>query len=140
MQRSLALCWLVLASAAAPAQTEPGSAALAIAHVTVIDATRAAARSDQTVVIKNGRIIALGRSAEVPTPRAGETVDFAGKFLIPGLCDMHAHIAAGGRDSLSLYLANGVTGVRDMPAYSPDLIFSLRKDVEAGKLTGPRIV
>src|SRR5207245_2299295 len=110
----------------------------------IIDATGAPTQSDQTVVIKDGRIVALGKSADILVPAGAETLDGAGKFLIPGLWDMHVHIAAanpaGARDLLALYLANGVTGVREMHAYFADMIFSLRKDIEAGKLTGPRIV
>jgi imidazolonepropionase-like amidohydrolase len=113
---------------------------LAIMHVSVIDATGAPARPDRTVIIKDGRIVSLGESARVPVAADAEIVDGSGKFLIPGLWDMHAHVAAGPGDSLALYLANGVTGVRDMHAYSPDLIFGLRQDIEAGKRTGPRIV
>jgi imidazolonepropionase-like amidohydrolase len=117
---------------------------LAITHVTVIDAAGAGARPDQTVVIRDGRIAALGKSAAVVVPAGAEVVDGTDKFLIPGLWDMHAHIAAvspaGAQAFLDLYLANGVTGVREMHAFFPDLIFSLRKEVEAGKRIGPRIV
>jgi imidazolonepropionase-like amidohydrolase len=135
---------VLLGSAAARGQAAPDSAppALAITHVTVIDATGAAARPDQTVVIRDGRIVALGKGVAVPD--GADVVDGTGKFLIPGLWDMHAHIAAvgpaGAQAYLDLFLANGVTGVREMHAYFPDLIFTLRKEVEAGKRTGPRIV
>jgi imidazolonepropionase-like amidohydrolase len=145
MRCSLAVPFLVLCSAGALAQAKPfRGQPLVITHVTVIDATGAPARPDQTVVIKDGRIVALGKSADTLVPAGAETVDGAGKFLIPGLWDMHAHIAAanpaGARDYLALYLANGVTGVREMHAYSPDMIFNLRKEIDAGRLTGPRIV
>jgi imidazolonepropionase-like amidohydrolase len=141
MKRGLAMALIILWSAGASAQTGPSRGpVLAITHITVIDATGAPPRPDQTVIIKDGRIVALGQSPD-PTAAAGvEIVDGSGKFLIPGLWDMHAHVAAGSRDTLALYLANGVTGVRDMHAYSPELIFSLRKDIEAGKVAGPRIV
>jgi len=61
-----------------------------------------------------------------------------GKYLIPGLWDMHVHTAAP--SYLALYLANGVTGVRDMHALDPDAIFGLRKQVQEGKQPGPRVV
>jgi imidazolonepropionase-like amidohydrolase len=141
MRWCLGVALLVLWSAGASAQTGPSPGpALAITHVTVIDATGAPARADQNVVIKDGRIVALGRSADTPVPADAEVVDGSRKFLIPGLWDMHAHVMAGARDSLALYLANGVTGVRDMHAYAPEMIFNLRQDIEAGKLSGPRIV
>jgi imidazolonepropionase-like amidohydrolase len=113
---------------------------LAITHVTVIDATGAPAQPDRTVVIKDGRIVAVGKTGGTPVPAGAETVDGTGKFLIPGLWDMHAHFAGVPRDYLAVYLANGVTGVRDMHCYSPNTIFSLCKEIEAGKLTGPRIM
>jgi imidazolonepropionase-like amidohydrolase len=146
MRRWLASLLVLLWPAGAWVQVQADSSApaLAITHVTVIDATGAPAQPDQTVIIKDGRIVALGKSADTPVPAGAETVDGTGKFLIPGLWDMHAHIAAanptGARDYLALYLANGVTGVREMHCYLPDMIFNLRKDIEAGKLTGPRIV
>jgi imidazolonepropionase-like amidohydrolase len=112
--------------------------------VTVIDATGAPAQPDQTVVIQDGRIVAVGKSADTLVPAGAERVNGTGKFLIPGLWDMHCHIGAtnlsGARDYLALYPANGVTGVRDMHNCFPDMVFNLRKDIEAGKLTGPRIV
>src|SRR5262249_51221789 len=147
--RCLPLALIVAWLAAASGQTGAGPGGsttlaqgpvLAITHTTVIDATGAPARLDQTGTIKGGRAVNLGRSDESPVAAGAEIVDGSGKFLIPGLWDMHAHVAAGPRDSLALYVANGVTGVRDMHAYSPELIFSLRKDIEAGKLTGPKIV
>ena len=67
-------------------------------------------------------------------------IDGRGKFLIPGLWDMHVHTAiAGGRALLGLYVANGVTGVRDMAGDWPTLR-GWRDDIAAGRLVGPRIV
>ncbi len=141
MKRCLAFAFMVVSSAGALAQKPHSPApALAITQVSVIDATGAPAQSDQTVVIKEGRIVALGKSADTPVPAGAKSVDGSGKFLIPGLWDMHAHIAAGIRDYPALYLANGVTGIRDMHAYLPEVIFTLRKDIEDGKRIGPRIV
>jgi imidazolonepropionase-like amidohydrolase len=121
--------------------TGPG---LAITHVSVIDATGAPAQPDQTVLVSEGRIVALGNGAGVSIPANAEIVDATGKFLIPGLWDMHAHIAAAERadaeEYLNLFLANGVTGVREMHSFFPDTIFALRKEIQAGKRTGPWIV
>ena len=146
MRRCLATFVLLLCPDGAWVQAKADSSApaLAITLVTVIDATGAPSQPDQTVVIKDGRIFALGKSGDTLVPAGAETLDGTGKFLIPGLWDMHAHIAATNparaHDYLALYLANGVTGVREMHAYFADMIFSLRKDIDAGKLTGPRIV
>jgi len=73
-------------------------------------------------------------------PAGARVIDGRGKFLIPGLWDMHVHTAiAGGRALLGLYVANGVTGVRDMAGDWPTLR-GWRDDIAAGRLVGPRIV
>src|SRR5437868_294588 len=146
MRQSLATLVVLLCSGGAWTQVKADSSGpvLAITHVTVIDATGVPAQADQTIVIKDGRIVALGKSADTPPPASAEIVEGAGKFLIPGLWDMHAHIAVArptaAPEYLALFLANGVTGVREMHAFFPNMIFSLRKAIESGKLAGPRIV
>src|SRR5579884_2833657 len=91
-----------------------------------------------TVVITGDRITAVGKSGEVGVPEGARVVDGKGKYLIPGLWDMHVHTVSS--SFLPLYLANGVTGVRDMHAMDPDAIFGLRKQVREGKQPGPRAV
>jgi len=73
-------------------------------------------------------------------PSDARVVDARGKFLIPGLWDMHVHTSIiGGRALLALYIANGVTGVRDM-AGDWDTLTTWRREIAAGRLVGPRIV
>src|SRR5207247_2141288 len=79
----------------------------------------------------------VGRALSVPEGTA--RVDGTGKFLIPGLWDMHAHHQATGRDSLDLYLANGVVGTRDMGS-DVEFILPLRDRIDRGELLGPEIV
>src|SRR5687767_7609378 len=96
-------------------QSAPPAGALAITRVTVVDASDSAPRLEQTVVIRGNRIVAVGPARSVAVPRGARVVDGRGKFLVPGFWDMHVHTTVpGGRDLLGLYLANGVTGVRDM--------------------------
>ncbi len=111
--------------------------ATAIIHVTVIDMTGAAPRADQTVVIQGNRIASIGNGE----PPAGATiVDGRGKFLIPGLWDMHVHTTIpGGEGLLAMFIANGVTGVRDMNDSFP-VVSGWRSRIAAGSLMGPRIV
>jgi imidazolonepropionase-like amidohydrolase len=111
---------------------------LAITHVTVIDATDAAAQPDACVLVAGGRITALGKTGDVALPEGAQVVNGTGKYLIPGLWDMHVHIALP--DYLKLFVANGVTGVRDMHSFFPTLTFQMRENVRAGKQLGPRIV
>lgn len=111
---------------------------LAITRVTVIDAAGGPAKADMTVIVLGDRIEAMGSAKELmPTPDV-RVVDGRGKFLIPGLWDMHVHMA--GKAYLPLFLANGVTGIREMHAFYPEMIFQMRKDIREGKLLGPQIV
>src|SRR5689334_12449862 len=83
---SILLCWTLLLTRPIPAI---GQGALAFTHVTVIDATGASAKPDMSVVISGGRIVELGRTGRVRLPKDALVVNASGKFLIPGLWDMH---------------------------------------------------
>jgi hypothetical protein len=109
----------------------------AITNVAVIDMTGAPARGGQTVVIQGNRIVSVGKGG---APRGARVIDGRGKFLIPGLWDMHVHLTVpGGETLLSLYVANGVTGVRDMNDSLPQ-VRAWQPRIAAGSLVGPRIV
>src|SRR5690242_4415522 len=90
--------------------TGRAQASFAIGHVTVIDMTGAPPQPDMTVVVTGNRIAALGPSRAVRIPKGALTLDAAGKFLIPGLWDMHVHAAwAGTLPTFGpLFLVNGV--------------------------------
>jgi imidazolonepropionase-like amidohydrolase len=128
-----------IAGAAASADT------LAITHVNVVDATGAAIQPDMTVIVREGHIAELGGSTATRVPPDAKTVDGSGKYLIPGLWDMHVHTVFGDwlpRDEkvmLPLFVANGVTGVRDMGS---DLyvVKQWRASIAAGRLLGPRMI
>lgn len=89
---------------------------LALMHITVIDATGRAPVPDRTVLIEDGRIVGIHPSKRFNVPAAFQVVDGTGKFLIPGLWDMHVHTLWKGAPAVSypLFLANGVIGLRDM--------------------------
>ncbi|HEX4682066.1 MAG TPA: amidohydrolase family protein [Gemmatimonadaceae bacterium] len=114
---------------------------IAVTHVTAIDVEHARERPDVTVVIDGQRITAVGPARSVRVPAGTRIVDGRGKWLIPGLWDMHVHLAVPtGRALLPLYVANGVTGVRDMGG---DLttIRSWQREIDAGgPLVGPWII
>ncbi|HJU74255.1 MAG TPA: amidohydrolase family protein [Gemmatimonadaceae bacterium] len=113
---------------------------VAITHATVLDLETGSRAQDQTIVIRNRRIAAVGPSASVATPAGARTLNASGKFVIPGLWDMHVHNdVPGGRALLPLYVAYGVTGVRDMNG----ALGTLRRwqgEIAAGTLVGPRMV
>ena len=107
---------------------------LAFTHVTLIDGTGAEPKHDVTVVTVAGKITAIGRNTRLP-PHT-QVVDGTGKFLLPGLWDMHVHPYA--KDNLRLFLANGIVGARIMFG-SPEHL-QWRKEIKAGTLLGPRLV
>jgi imidazolonepropionase-like amidohydrolase len=114
--------------------------AIAITHVTVIDADDSIPRTNETVVISGGRIIAAEPASAVRVPKGARVIDGRHKFLVPGFWDMHVHTSIPvGRELLGLYLANGVTGVRDM-ADDWTVLQSWRREISRGTLPGPRIV
>ena len=109
---------------------------IVLTHVTVIDATGAPAKSDMIVVITGDRITELGKSQAVRLPKDAQVVDATGKFLMPGLWDMHIHWYL--KDYLTLFIANGVTGARLM--WGMPMHQQWRKEIESGSLRGPRLV
>jgi imidazolonepropionase-like amidohydrolase len=113
---------------------------IAFTHVTVIDGSDSIARPDLTIVVRGARIESVGPGRTARIPPGARVVEGRGKFLLPGFWDMHVHAAiAGGRELLKLYLANGVTGVRDM-AGDWDTLRTWREDIAAGRMPGPRIL
>ena len=117
---------------------------LTLVHANVIDVATGAIRPNMTVVITGRRITQVSPSTR-SAPRTGRVVDAAGRYLIPGLWDMHTHVyfdgtAAAGTDLiLPLLLANGVTGIRDMGSQL-DSILHARAAVAAHRLLGPRLL
>jgi ankyrin repeat protein len=118
-------------------EVSSGQTALAFTHATVIDATGAPAKTDMTVVVKDDRIEALGKTGILTVPENARVVNAAGKFLIPGLWDMHVH-PYDEKNYLALFTANGVTGVRVMRG--EPVHHKWRQEISSGKLIGPRMV
>src|SRR5271163_1558516 len=109
---------------------------VAIQDVTVIDVTSAATRPHMTVVLDGGHIRAVGSA--VPIPPGARVVPGRGKFLIPGLWDMHVHLWYK-ENQLPVFLAFGVTGVQDMGSDFARTS-AWRAAIETGKAVGPHIV
>ena len=109
-------------------------------HATIIDPDSPTVRADQAVVVRGSRIERVGPSATVRPPDGARVIDATGKYLIPGMWDMHVHVdVTGGRPLLGLFVAAGVTGVRDM---NGDLarLRGWQREIVAGTLAGPRMV
>jgi hypothetical protein len=123
---------------------------LAIVGVTVVDVQAATARPGQTVLIDAGRIIAVGDAATVDLPPMAQVVDGTDRYLLPALWDMHTHVYAfSPLLDLPLYVAYGVTNVRDMQGCpqvdDPFIACAADKrrwtaEALAGQRIGPRIV
>ena len=113
------------------------SKTLVFTHVTIIDATGAPAKSDMTVAITGNRIIELGPSTNLRVPQDAQIVNATGKFMIPGLWDMHVHWFRYDKAFLQLFPINGVTGVRVM--WGAPTHFEWRKEFEEGTSLGPRM-
>ncbi len=112
---------------------------LALTHITVIDCTGAPAKPNSTVVVAQGHITAVGPSDFVKIPEGIRVVDATGKFLIPGLWDMHGHLTDATDDAFPLLIMNGVTGVRDMGGNIAQ-IDRWRSQIENGARVGPHII
>jgi imidazolonepropionase-like amidohydrolase len=139
----LAVACVIGASTAADAQTT------ALRGARVIDGTGSAAIDNATIVIRDGRIVAIGPSAATPVPSDAEVVDYAGKTIIPGLISDHSHVGIFvglkaapenyNRDAILGQLkqleAYGVTTVMALGLNGP-LLYELRPELHAGKLPG----
>ena len=124
---------------------------IALTHVRVIDGTGAAAREDQTLVIADGKITALGDAAAAKVPGGAKVLDLTGHTVIPGLVGMHDHMyypSPAGPPPLypehagsfpRLYLAGGVTSIRTTGSIEPYADLELKHAIDEGKMAGPRI-
>jgi imidazolonepropionase-like amidohydrolase len=148
--RTLLLIPLILlfVSTAAAQDASPStksSQSIVISDVTVINPGTSSAQPHSSVIITGDHIVSVSRAAKASPPKGARVIDGAGRYLIPGLWDMHVHSAfgdwfPGGRDIiLPLFIANGITGVRDMGGDLPVLL-DWRKQIAAGQIVGPRMV
>jgi imidazolonepropionase-like amidohydrolase len=112
------------------------SGTYAVVGATVIDATDRPAMPNATLIVRDGRIAAVGPSSSTPVPRGLPIVDAAGQFVVPGLWDMHAHV--GQIDWGPVYLASGVTTIRDMGGEF-SFLKAYKDALDAGAL-GPRLL
>lgn len=135
-----------------PSPTPVRAGRLALVHATVVDVRAGRDISAQTIVIDGGRIVDVGDDASVRVPAGAHIVDATGRYVLPGLWDMHAHVRTPTARSveLPLLLANGVTGIREMGSDCKDTtatgdicIGDLRRwqrEIDAGTLRGPRLL
>lgn len=120
---------------------------VALTGVTVVDGTGAAPKRDQTVIIRDGRIAAVGPTAATPAPAGARVIAATGKTLFPGIVGLHDHtFYTTSVRSLQmnftgplLYLASGVTTIRTTGSMSPYSEVNLKRVIEQGRIAGPRM-
>jgi imidazolonepropionase-like amidohydrolase len=126
------------------AQNDSSDGVIVLKNLTVIDVRSGELRPKQTLVIKGNRIVSVGLSKAAGDPLKSRKIDCSGLYAIPGIWDMHVHLVfgdwfPGGKNiSLPLFVANGVTSVRDMGS-ELEIIQRWRGEIDGGKLIGPRI-
>jgi imidazolonepropionase-like amidohydrolase len=140
---ALSLVAAMCASFAVPLQSNaqiPARGSYAFTNVNVVPMDAERLLTDQTVVVESGLISALGAAAQTPVPANAIVIDGRGRYLLPGLGEMHGHLptaVAEAEDFLFLYLAGGATSVRGMQGHSSQL--EIRRRVNDGLLLGPRM-
>jgi imidazolonepropionase-like amidohydrolase len=152
-------CLPVSRLAALQAVQAPERRTAAITHVTVIDVATGARLPDRTVLVRDRHIVALDTAARLRVPADARRVDGRGRFLIPGLWDMHGHFGGdrfARHSTFPLFIANGITGARDMwgdcdsvcavdaadndRPVSAAVVRRWKRDISRGTLIGPRLV
>ena len=127
------------ATVAAHAQTTQGT--YAFTNVNVVPMTSETVLQNHTVVVQNGKITAVGPASSTKIPAGATRIEARGKYLMPGLAEMHGHVP-GPNVQLAervafLYVAGGVTSVRGMQGHPNQ--FALRERINSGELVGPRL-
>ena len=126
-----------------------GEPVIALTNATLIDGTGTAPKANQTIVIRDGKIAAVGATGSVAVPPGARTIDATGQTVIPGIVGMHDHLfytAAGGREAPlgysgpRLYLGSGVTTIRTTGSVAPYADIGTKHAVDGGQIPGPRIV
>ncbi|MDH3271334.1 MAG: amidohydrolase family protein [Gemmatimonadota bacterium] len=137
--RPVAVALLALAGCARP-QAEPGT--IAFVDVTTLPMDRPGVLEHQTVVVVNGAITEAGPAGEITVGEGATIIDGAGRYLMPGLAEMHAHVPPGENpprdeveDILFLYVANGVTTIRGMLGSAYQI--ALAEELRRGDVLGP---
>src|SRR3977135_2101529 len=140
----IVLLTLTAQSGPAPQSSRPGNSPVVFLNVNVVPMEAERILENQTVVVRGEKIDLVGPSRTSPIPSGALVIDGKGKYLMPGLADMHSHLPEPtdppeyARSVLFLYIANGVTTVRSMRGFPNHL--ELRERVRRKELLGPTLV
>jgi imidazolonepropionase-like amidohydrolase len=155
--RLVALLALIASPLVRAQEAEPSvsvrAPVIALTHATVIDGRGNAPRADQTLVIREGRIVAIGNAADIALPAGARTLDLTGKTVIPGLVMLHEHLYFTARANANapfhinqldysaprLYLACGLTSVRTGGSIEPYTDLQIKARIDRGAMPGPKL-
>ncbi|HUD93138.1 amidohydrolase family protein [Sphingobium sp.] len=147
MKRLLATTLPFMALLSYPALAAPQQGDMIIRHVSVIDVEHGRTNADQAVVWRGADIVAVGPDKAIAKAwRTGGSIEGKGRFLIPALWDMHVHFGGGpdlieeNKALLPLYVAHGITTIRDCSGDLPDTVLGWRSEITSGSLFGPRLL
>ncbi|WP_457319717.1 amidohydrolase family protein [Stenotrophomonas sp. P5_B8] len=119
---------------------------LIIRHVTVVDVEHASTVANQSVVVRGADIVAVGEDHAIAAQwRAPQRIEAKGRYLMPGLWDMHVHFGGGpelieeNKALLPLYIAHGITSIRDASGDLPEQVLQWRGQIRDGSLAGPQL-
>ncbi|HKE48411.1 MAG TPA: amidohydrolase family protein [Rhodanobacteraceae bacterium] len=140
--------WIVVLSIAASLPAQAARPVVAITDVAVVDVGRGRAIGPRTVLIEDGRIASIDAPASARIPDGAERIDGKGRFLIPGLVDLHVHLFNNASKrppntwTFPLFVANGITGVREMAGTPQSMatVKAWRKAFDDGTLVAPRVL
>jgi len=142
--KSISIALALALSSPAIAATSQGDTI--IRHATIVDVEHARTIADQAVVLRGDDIAAVGDDAQIAKSwHARQTIEANNRFLIPGLWDMHVHFGGGpelideNKALLPLYIANGITTIRDCSGDLPEQVLAWRKQIADGTLEGPQL-
>jgi imidazolonepropionase-like amidohydrolase len=138
MRNTPILTALILFALQSLSQTSP----IAISHVSIVDVKTGKIADEMTVFIIGNRIDQIGKTNKTAIPKNAQEINGSGKFLIPGLWDMHVHTFQERRPDyfFQLFVGNGITGIRDMGGSFPlETMTKIRDSIIRGQKIGPRI-
>jgi hypothetical protein len=137
MKRSTSF-WVIILTILTSAGCSSPEEWVAFQDINLVPMTGEKIVANQTVLVKGDRIYRIGKSSEIQIPQKAKVVEGNGAYLMPGLADMHVHLTgAWPLPQLDLYLANGVTTVRDLDGR--DFMLQWQNEINAGKRSGPTI-
>jgi imidazolonepropionase-like amidohydrolase len=145
MMRKLCAVAALVSVLTACAHVELRSADLLIRHATIVDVASGTLLQDREIAIASGNIVAISQPGATFAYNAANVVDAHGQYVIPGLWDMHVHFGGGpalieeNRDLLPLYVAHGITTVRDCAGDISDSVLAWRGQIARGELQGPTL-